>query len=188
MTDRILNQMLRLHIIDSEEVEIYRFGLEGLLLKIVHYISYLLIAVFGGEVLQFLLFFAAFLILRKSAGGYHAKTKTGCYLVSCLTVAAEVISIKFIPTWKYAAETGLILMIAADSIIIRIAPLGNRNRDLDEEEVRYFRKRTLMILAVENLIIFLLVITGQIYWAISVLLAVLCQMVLLISEKINVPF
>lgn len=188
MTDRILDQMIRLHIVDSEEAEIYRFGLEGLLLKIVHYISYLLIAILFGEVLQFLLFFAAFMVLRKSAGGYHAKTKAGCYIVSCLTVAVEVTSIKFIAAWKYAVEICLILTIVADGFILRIAPLGNHNRELDETEIRYFRKRTLIFLAVENFIIFLLFITKQTYCAIPVVLAIFCQMILLISGKIGVIF
>lgn len=34
MTDRLLKQMIRLHIIDEEEEEIYHFGIEGLLLKL----------------------------------------------------------------------------------------------------------------------------------------------------------
>ena len=40
MTDRIIKQLMKLQIINSEEEEIYRFGLEALFLKGVHYISY----------------------------------------------------------------------------------------------------------------------------------------------------
>ena len=86
MTDRILNQLIKLNIIDSEDEEIYRFGLEGIFLKLIHYLSYFLIAALLREWVRFLLFFSAFLLLRKNAGGYHAKTKGGCYVSSCLTV------------------------------------------------------------------------------------------------------
>ena len=37
MTDRILSQLIKLNMIDSEDEEIYRFGLEGLSLKLIHY-------------------------------------------------------------------------------------------------------------------------------------------------------
>ena len=127
MTDRILNQLIRFEIIDRKDEKVYRFGLEVLVLKVFHYISYLFIALLCGEIIHFLLFFAAFSLLRKSAGGYHAETRTGCYIISCLTVLSVVISLKYIELKGAVLFCALILLIAADVIIITLAPLGNKN-------------------------------------------------------------
>lgn len=185
MTDKILSQLIKLNIINSEDEEIYRFGLEGLSLKLIHYTSYLIIAFFSCEVTRFLIFFAAFLPLRKSAGGYHAKTKGGCYISSCLTVLGMVISVKVIDDWKYVLPVGSILMILADVCIFLIAPLGNRNRMLDREERLIFKKRSYSILFLENILVLLLAVLGQKKYAIPVLLAITCEAILLLLEKMR---
>lgn len=185
MTDRILSQLIKLNIIDSEDEEIYRFGLEGLFLKIIHYSSYLVIAFFSHEVIRFLIFFASFLVLRKSAGGYHAKTKGGCYISSCLTVLCMMICLRLFTNWEYSLQIGSVLVILADVCIFLIAPLGNRNRILDQEELQIFKRRSYGFLILENFLIVLLTLTGQIKYAVPVLLAVGCEGVLLLLEKMR---
>ncbi len=186
MTDRILNQMLKLHIIDAEEEEIYRFGLEGLRLKFLHYTSYLLIAVFSHALVQVLVFLVAFLLLRKSAGGYHARTKAGCYIISCLTVAVAIFCMKTFPVREGTIPLEIlfgVLMILSFFMIWWIAPLGNRNRDLDAEETVYFRMRARIILAGEIICALLLATMGQKGYAVPIVLAMICQSLLLIIEK-----
>lgn len=188
MTDRILDQMLKLHIIEEEEEEIYRFGLEGLMLKLLHYTSYLLIAAFSHALVQFLVFFTAFLLLRKSAGGYHAKTRTGCYIGSCLTVAVVILCMKAFSAWNDNMPIDIIFdafMMPAAVMIWRIAPLGNRNRDLDGPEIKYFRKKTLIFLAGEISSAVLLTVIKQEEYAAAIVLALICQALLLIIEKIR---
>lgn len=185
MTDRLLAQLIRMDIIDSEDEEIYRFGLEGLFLKIVHYSSYLLIAFFTNEVIRFLIFFASFLPLRKSAGGYHAKTKEGCYISSCLTVLCMMICVRVITGWQYVLLAGSVFLILSDVCIFLIAPRGNRSRILDQEEILIFKKRSYGFLILENFLIILLIAIGQKKYAIPVLLAIACEGVLLLLEKMR---
>lgn len=185
MTDRILGQLIKLNIIDSEDEEIYRFGLEGLFLKIIHYSSYLIIAFILHEVIRFVIFFASFLFLRKSAGGYHAKTKGGCYISSCLTVFCMMICLRVFTDWEYSLQIGSVLIMLADVCIFLIAPLGNRNRILDQEEQQIFKRRSYGFLILENFLIILLILTGQIKYAVPVLLAVECEGVLLLLEKVR---
>ncbi len=189
MTDRILNQMFKLHIIEEEEEEIYRFGLEGLTLKLLHYISYLFIAAFSHVCMPFFVFFTAFLLLRKSAGGYHARTKTGCYIGSCLTVAVVIMYIKAVTVWSDKMLLYIIFdafMILSAVIVWRIAPLGNRNRDLDEAEIKYFRKRTLILLVGGIISMLLFTIMKQEQYAAAILLAFTCQALLLVIEKTRI--
>lgn len=185
MADMLLAQMIKFNIIEKEEEEIYRFGLESLLLKLIHYSTYLLIAVFFREVIPFLVFFVAFLLLRKNAGGYHAKTKWACYVRSCLVVIGTVIGIKWGRTWSNAEFICVALVIIGDIVIYRIAPLGNRKRELDEEEIRYFRRRTRVFLAIENVFFIAFNIVGMREYVLAIVIAVICEGILLLLEEIK---
>lgn len=185
MTDRILSQLIKLNIIDSEDEEIYRFGLEGISLKLIHYLSYLLIAVLLHEEMRFLIFLSAFLLLRKNAGGYHAKTKGGCYVSSCLTVLCMVICTKAAVGWKDLIPVAGILTALADMAIFALAPLGNRNRILDQKEIVDFRRRSYVFLMLENVSVVLLAVMGMKEYAFPVVLAIICEAVLLLLEKMR---
>lgn len=154
MADRIIGQLVTLGLIDREEEPIYRFGLEALVLKALHYASYLLIAVSFCEVFRFLVFFTAFTMLRKNAGGYHAKTKGGCYVGSCATVLAMLLCIKGFSVLPplLAVLVCLSITLTGNIVVWVVAPLGNRNRAFDKEEDRVFKHRTHIYLISENLI------------------------------------
>lgn len=183
MTDKILNQLISLHIIHREDVEIYRFGLENLLLKILHYTSYLFIAVLSHEMPGFLVFFSAFLLLRKSSGGYHAKTKFGCYIYSCATVLGAIMCIKFLPAINGIEHVCVILLLLCDIVIWMIALLGNRNRELDKEESLLLKKKIRIYLLIENILVITLIITEHKVFALAMFLAIGCQAMLLLLEK-----
>ncbi len=185
MTDRIINQLIQMNMIDREDEEIYRFGLEGLFLKLIHYTSYLLIALFTHELAGFLIFFAAFLVLRKSAGGYHAKTRGGCYISSCLIVFCMVTCIKIISDWNYIAPVGCTLLLLSDICIFGFAPLGNRNREYDAEEALLFRKRVVEFLILENALVVILWLVGKVNYAVPIVMAVGVEAGLLLLEKIR---
>ena len=182
MTDRLLKQMMKWDIIDEGEIEIYRFGLEMLSLKVFHYSTYLLIAVFCNEIVNFLMFFVAFLLLRKSAGGYHSETKAGCYILSCLTVISVIFLLKHIVLHNVMTMIAILFLVTADAIIYFLAPLGNRNRELDIEETKYFRKRTILVLVSENIFASLFVGIHKEQYALSLILAIICQAILLILQ------
>lgn len=187
MTDRIISQLIALELIDGEEEEIYRFGLEVLLLKALHYASYLLIAALMHEIPRFFILALAFILLRKSAGGYHAKTRSGCYIGSCVTVLILILCIKVFSGsafWQITLGC-MFIILAGDLIIWKVAPSGNRNRILDEEENRIFKHRTRMILIFENISVFVLIAVGKGIYTIPIILAIGCEMVLLLLEKLR---
>lgn len=82
----ISRSMVKDGIILESEQDIYDFGIECLLLKLIHYISYITIAVMMQQVFDLFVMACAFYPIRVNAGGYHARTRIGCYFVSCLTV------------------------------------------------------------------------------------------------------
>lgn len=132
--------------VDSENVEIYQFGLECMLLKVIHFTSYFLIGLFMGEFISLVVSGSVLILLRRNTGGYHAKTKAGCYIFSCGVVAL----LCFVDKISMASIVGLAGAVMADILILLFAPIENVNRKLDQDEKVYFRKRAMRYLLLIN--------------------------------------
>lgn len=140
------NKLVFHQIISKEEVELYKFGMECLILKIAHCISYLCIAVCFQLVPELILIGCVLIPLRRSAGGYHAKTKTGCYLFSCCYISMVLILSQMVINqfllWG--------LLALSDFIIFFLSPADNVNKRLDEKEKKYYRKKARVLLILFN--------------------------------------
>ncbi len=150
----MIEKLLFYNIIPEDDVEIYKFGIECLVLKLIHCISYLSIAACLRLVPELMVIGGVLIPLRRSAGGYHAKTKTGCYMFSCFYV--------FIILLVSKAEINQIVWWAAlafsDGIIFLMSPLDNNNKKLDKKEIVYYRKKTWYILIMVNIMCILLTV------------------------------
>lgn len=91
MIDRITAHLTEAGCICAEEADVYRFGIEVTFLKLVHIVSYLLIALCMGHVLEFVIIFGIFYVFRKNTGEFHARTRPGCYLFSCAAVTVALL-------------------------------------------------------------------------------------------------
>ena len=90
LVEKAVNCLVKENTASPEDVDIYRFGVEVTFLKIMHLFSDFLIAVCMKKVPEFLMIFGIFCAFRRNTGGYHAKTRVGCYVFSCLAVAAAL--------------------------------------------------------------------------------------------------
>ncbi len=135
------------HIISEEDAEVYKFGMECLILKIIHCISYLCIAVSLQRVPELILIGSVLIPLRRNAGGYHAKTKTGCYLFSCCYIFIILLLSHF--TINQFLLWGLLAL--SDAIIYVLSPADNENKRLDEKEKEFYRKKAREILILANI-------------------------------------
>ena len=104
---------------------------------------------------------------------------------SCLTVLCVISCIKAAAYWQYAVPAAGILMLLADAAVFVLAPRGNRNRMLDQEERAAFRRRSYVFLIAENMLVILLLAIGLKEYAFPVMLAVICEAVLLLLEKMR---
>ena len=71
----IILQMKEAGLVDEDHVEVYQFGLEYLFLKVIHYLSYLLIGYVLHMIIPMMINAIVFIPLRSKSGGYHAKTR-----------------------------------------------------------------------------------------------------------------
>ncbi len=151
MLDKILDSMVSLKVISKEDRSVYHFGMECLFLKALHYSSYAVIGAAMGEVRVLLGMGCAFIPLRKSAGGYHAKTRSGCYLLSCMTVFVTL----RIYSYKISNYLISICYFVGVAAILILAPLDNENKRMDEDERKYFKRMSRVVVGIITIIILL---------------------------------
>ncbi|WP_077610973.1 accessory gene regulator ArgB-like protein [Clostridium sp. Marseille-P2415] len=145
--EHMIEKLVLYNIIPEEETEIYTFGMECLVLKLIHCISYFGIAACLGMLPELIVIGCVLIPLRRSAGGYHAKTRTGCYLFSCFYVFIILFVSKAVIN-QYMWWGALAL---SDGVIFFMSPVDNDNKKLDEKETLYYRKKSRHILILVNI-------------------------------------
>ena len=159
LVEAVIFQMESAEIINKDDEEIYRFGLECFFLKVIHYLSYLFISLILHMTIPVMVSAVVLVPLRSRAGGYHANTRFGCYLFSCSMVflLCFLNNIMFSVQWFWGI--GVI-----DNVVIGcFSPVENDNRILEQSEQRVFKGQALLLLGViDILIIFVAVINLEI--------------------------
>lgn len=92
-------------------------------------------------------------MLRKYAGGYHAKSVLGCYV---LTVSGALMMLLVVCFCNIPLEIMLVVWGIAGIIIVLFAPVQNRNKILDEVEHLVYRRRAIIIWILESMLMRLL--------------------------------
>lgn len=109
----------------------YVYGTELLLSFIISTSIILLIGMLIHRMIKTLIFLAAFILLRRYTGGYHAKTYLRCKIVTVATYLSVVLfSELFHPTLLWLACLGMIGI----STILMIGPIESPNKPLTAEE------------------------------------------------------
>ncbi len=143
LVNKIIGNLIENSSIDVTDVEVYKFGVETILLKALHYTSYLIIALCMNKLLELAIIFVVFYTFRRNTGGYHAQTRIGCYLFSCAVIFLSLFATEVNFSWQGAAIISILDII----ILLILSPVKNSNRNLDEEDEEYFKHR-LKILSV----------------------------------------
>lgn len=153
LVEKILGNLIESNSIDVADVEIYKFGIETTLLKALHYTSYFLMALYMNKVFEFTIIFTVFYIFRRNTGGYHARTRIGCYLFSCVAIFLSFFATELNFNWRGATIISVLDII----ILLALSPVQNSNRNLDIEEISCFKHR-IRILSVIFFVVYIITI------------------------------
>lgn len=146
LSRKIGDNLVESNIINAEDAEIYIYGINQILVSILNVSSALIIGLIFGVFFEIAVFMAAYIPLRTFAGGYHAKTPLSCYVFSVIMLIVVSIGMKYlsIEEWIY-----YVILAAAASVVLILAPVEDRNKPLDEIEHKVYKRRTILIAAVE---------------------------------------
>lgn len=152
ISDSIATELSSQGIIQKEDVDKCKYGLEVMLSSLLEILSILLLSVFVGNFLETLLLFAAFIPLRVYAGGYHANTKLKCYLISVAVYTVFTVTTYILPEELYLLISVLCTVFSLTMVFIT-APIVHHNKSVNDIERKYYRKFSIIIVMAETMII-----------------------------------
>ena len=128
----IANFFLKNNVIEDENIDVIRYGVEIITTTLFSFISVLLFGWVIGYWKEAFIYFAVLLSVKQSVGGYHAKTYSSCVILTIgiflVNLTAYIFSRSFnVRIW---AVLGFISVIA----IFIFCPCGHENRPILEGE------------------------------------------------------
>ncbi|MDD6827896.1 MAG: accessory gene regulator B family protein [Oscillospiraceae bacterium] len=153
---KISSKFVEHKIITEDMVDIYKYGVEITISSIIGFALVLIIGLIFKSLMQALIFYIVFIILRSFTGGYHASSYLKCNLVFSITASLVIFFSKAATEVQFS--TGVInsLFLPALSVFLWLAPIENPNKPIEKKRRIYFK--TGSVLAAVILYIFSLVL------------------------------
>ncbi len=170
--------------IKKEEKNIYRYGYQVLVEYCLNLAASILIAFSFHAVGIVVIFTIAYMAVRSYAGGYHAKTGWGCFLMSVITLISVILVIRTASRFGLDAELFVMEIILLPYIFKKV-PIPIKNKPLSNNEKEYFGKMTRILYFVEVLIEAIFLIIGKPVYMLSVLAAHIIIFVLAVLDSVT---
>jgi len=147
---------------DEGDIEVYAYGFERLVSSSAQVLFFLVLGLIAGQFFTTIAFLTAYMPLRNSIGGFHAKTHLRCFLTFFIIYLAHLAIIFLVPIEMISI---LALSFAAVSAlpIFLYAPLSDINRPMDENDRKIHRRKSIIKYVVQALIIVVVSITGVLH-------------------------
>ncbi len=134
-------------VIAEKDFEVCRYGIKQLCSVLLNLVTSLCIGAVLGMLWESVLFLVAYIPLRSYAGGFHAKTPLRCYWYSVGMLAAVLLCLRFLP---FSLGTAALCYGCSGALLWRLAPVADRNKPLDEIEIKVYRRRTRLVWCLES--------------------------------------
>ena len=181
---QVVNKLCSSLVIQEEEKELYQYSFT---IMISHFVFFFCSVIFGSMFSCFfesLVFYLAFQLIRRYAGGYHASTETRCEIASALTILNCIIVIWLVKTYEF--EMPLLFSAIISAVIIFIfCPLDTPEKPLSKKEVKYFRKISWLILLIISAFVLISFIFEWKFLFAPSCLSLILESILLIAGKVK---
>lgn len=139
MNKKIIKFLLETGTINEDNVELYQYGLDLVIKKIIHVFLILLIAYIFNMFFSTLIFVITYMVIREYSGGFHAKTVVGCYLCT-FTVTICLVMLLYIFQQLNSIWAWIVLLISG-IIIWLFSPQETENKHLSVKERAVYQKK-----------------------------------------------
>ncbi len=144
---------LKNFVIDPDEADMYQYGNEIMISSLLDLLIVIGVGLVFGKLINSVLFFLFFLLLRSFTGGYHADTYFKCKIIFliniCLSVYLSGYEYKF-----YSLYLLIVLIVFSFLVITKMSPIENENKPLSKEEIRINSIRSKIVSSVLVVLIF----------------------------------
>lgn len=141
----------------KEDRELYIYGFFMLLSKVFYFLLTVLFGALFGIVINSILFFTMFSVLRSYAGGVHASRENICIIFTTLSLLGSVAVIKIFINFSLIIVPSSLLIFSTSAVWL-LCPLDTESKRLTREERKEYKKKsvicTLVIILIAALALF----------------------------------
>lgn len=173
--EKLLNRMTSYLCAEEREdtQEVICYGLEILVLKIIFWISAVIIGLLMGVLFENIVYMGLFTILRSYSGGYHAKSRVKCFVQSMLSIILSMCILKISDIYNVVNLGIAVFTIFSFVIIFILSPIDTQNKQLDYNEFVCFRIKVRIILFTEVILATITYLIGLTSISNSIMLAII---------------
>lgn len=171
----------------TDNYELYEYAIYIILSSAFHMATVIVLGLVFNLLTESLVFYLSFIVIRKFAGGYHAKTPVRCYLFSF----ASNIIILCLVKWLSSINTLFIFIfiifeLLCVVLILLISPLDTENNPLTGQEKKMYRMLTSIITILIFIISSLCFFKGYRNIGSSMICGVVMSTLVLLMRKIQI--
>ncbi len=125
---------------DEETLELYEYAIYIVLSAILHIVTIVVLGLCFNMLIESVVFYGSFILIRKFAGGYHAKTPIRCYLFSAMSniiVLSAIKNTRIEYIFKFKITIGLIMIFSLILILV-LSPISSENKILNDKEKKIY--------------------------------------------------
>lgn len=167
---RIVSYQIQKGLLKEEDRSVYQYGYQMLMEYCINIATSIVIAASFHACGIVLVFSLAYFLLRGYAGGYHAKTSIGCFLMSAALLTAAVAAVRYAYGIRFS-QWLLLTEIVMLPCVFKKVPIPVKNKPITENEKVHFGKRARILYGVEILAEVVFVGVGRLEYALAVLIA-----------------
>ena len=182
LSEKIIVNMIKSGVSIEADREIYVYGLTQLFRTLLNVFSTAIIGFCMGMLAESVVFVICLMLIRSYSGGYHSDSPIRCYLISVIAVIMALGSIKLSIWNEYLSA---LVMVVSVGILLLYAPIGHRNKQLEEIEILIYKRRLKWILLLLTVAFMMFVLVNWITLAYAVSSTVLLSAVMLLAIKIT---
>ena len=180
----ISDYFIKINKIQFEDREIFAYGIRRLLLNIFILLCFSIIGLATNSIYEIYVFLLFFVPLRKYAGGFHFHNSYLCFIFSCICVYIPVLISKYINNINIFLLCG----IMSSLVIISLAPIQSKNKNLSDNEKTIYKIITKKIIVVYIALSILFYINELILFVKIIILGIIIEAILLFVAKIKYYF
>lgn len=182
LSEKIIANMIKSGVSIEADREVYIYGLTQLFRTLLNVFSTVIIGFCMGKLIESIVFVICLMLVRSYSGGYHSDSPVRCYLISVIAIIIVLGSIE-LSIWNEYSST--LAMGVSMCILFLHAPIGHRNKSLEEIEILIYKRRLKWILLALTVTFMMFVLVNWITLAYAISSAILISAVMLFVAKMD---
>ena len=171
----------------KDNFDLYEYAVYIILAPAFHIITIIALGLCFNLLVESLVFYLSFIVIRKFAGGYHAKTPTRCYIISIITIVLMLCIIKWILIINYLSIYYSLFFSELVCVLILcfLSPLDTENKLLNGKERTIYKIVSCVTSIAISLFSTFLIVIGVYNICVSLSFSIVTSTVLLIVRKVQ---